>query len=144
MDPIEVIEGFGVNTTPRQITFATPMQALSIANEGSSELKVKFPNTSYYSVRPYESVDIDAKIPFRQFITKTSSGETTLRAIGTRASPEPKIIPTERVIQKEILVPLQENQSPQIMDPNLALLGLITIGIFASLVLITMIIINKR
>ena len=142
MDPIEVIEGFGVNTTPKQITFATPMQALSIANEGSSELKIKFPNSSYYSVRPYESVDIDAKIPFKQIVAKTSSGETTLRAIGTRA--EPKIIlPTERIIQKEVFVPLQENQS-QTMDPNLAVLGLVTLGIFASLVLITMIIINRK
>lgn len=87
MDPIEVLSGINVNSVPRDITFSTPMKALSIVNEGTSNLNIKFPNSAFYPIKPYESLDIDAEIPFRKFIAKTDSGQTTLRAIGTRDSP---------------------------------------------------------
>jgi hypothetical protein len=94
----EILKDLQVTSSPRTIAFSRPLKSISIPNDGTSNLYVKFGESPYHNIKPYETVDLDLNGATNMDIYSDTT--STFRAIGTYERPAPtyaQVIPSQDV-----------------------------------------------
>jgi len=134
--PIDT-SSFNVDTRQRKISFLYPLKQVSLFNKGPEDVKVRFGNSGFHTIRKHSSLDLDLPNGTTKFYAVTDSGSSTLEFMGVRRYIEPnsKIKTQKNTVEKVYVIPLQETNQTNINNlPYLILLAILALVAIVAIV----------
>jgi len=127
---------FNVDTRQRKISFLYPLKQVSLFNKGPEDVKVRFGNSGFHTIKKHSSLDLEFPNGITKFYAVTDSGSSTLDFVGVRRYIENKPNKIQKIpLEQVYVIPLQETNQTNINTlPYLILLAILALVAIVAIV----------